>query len=353
MEGFLLLFAKEMLERDWRTVFVFSGEPSEAFQAKLEDLGCPCIVIAFPLSIGDAKKLGAKLRAYTPIAIQTYFVSKFDAWLLPLKRSAGATVMIVTDQSSGLASRKKGLKKLLARVRSALTSRYIEAVVAVSEFVRNRNVVDVYFPSQKVRLVYNGVDIERFVPLSSKADNAVFTIAFVGQLIEAKGVVTLLESVKILLEKGNQVLVRIAGAGDQLRELQRYCAANKMLDCVEFLGQVDRPEDLYRTADVVVVPSVWEEAFGFVAAEAGACEACLVVPDAGGLPEVVGSNGEAGRVFPRGNARKLAETIEDLILQPHLRRSLGAAARKRVHQMFTLEGMVDGYCNLYVGVGVE
>jgi len=61
--------------------------------------------------------------------------------------------------------------------------------------------------------------------------------------------------------------------------------------------------ELFAWAEVVVVPSRWAEAFGLVAAEAMAAGAAVVVSDAGALPEVVG---DAGRVFPAGDAAALA-----------------------------------------------
>jgi len=108
----------------------------------------------------------------------------------------------------------------------------------------------------------------------------------------------------------------------------------------EWLGRIDWVPRLFAEADIAVFPSTWAEAFGFVVAEAMACETCVVVSDVGGIPEVVG---EDGIIVPTGDVSALQEALVKLIDDPLLRRRLGASARCRVLQKFTIEKMVEGY----------
>jgi len=282
------------------------------------------------------------LRAFAPTVIQAHYLSKFDRGLRELKRAAGARRLVVTDRSSGAASVKSWPMRVLSQARGWWVGTYIDRIVAVSEFVRRRDADAVHFPAGRIRVVHNGVDTTRFTPAAAPA-NDVFTIAYAGQLMPEKGVMTLLRAVRVLHESGLAVRLRVAGRGPQAGELERFAAAAGLQDRVEFLGQVDGVEQLFRSADVVVVPSEWEEAFGFVAAAAAACGACLAVSRAGALPEIVGSDGEAGLIFRKGDAADLARRLADLAADPARRERMRQRARALAVGCFSIERMVDGY----------
>jgi glycosyltransferase involved in cell wall biosynthesis len=346
MEQFLLALAGKLRENGWRTVHVFAGEPGPRFRGELDKLESPCLVGKFPLTGQCGRDLGRQLWRFRPAVIQTHFLSKFDRGLRPLKRCAGVRRLIVTDHSSGMASRKSRLGCLLAWLRGRWAGTYIDQIVAVSEFVRRRDAAAAYFPAAKIRVVHNGVDTSCFVP-TDRRDNDVFTIAFAGQLISEKGVLTLLRAVRHLTAAGRAVRVRIAGHGQQKNELQEFCAAAGLAEQVDFLGQIDMLPQLFAGADVVVIPSEWEEAFSFVAAEAAACGACLLVSDAGALPEVIGQPGKAGLIFAKGNAADLAGKLKRLMDDKSLRERLGLEARQRITSLFSIEQMVGGYAQLF------
>lgn len=342
MDRFLISLAERMREDGWDTVFVFAGEPNDIFREQLEALPASFVVCKFPGSLWRAIKLGWRLRDYHASALQTHFISKFERNLLPFKLASGIRQVIVTDHSSGTVSRKSGVLSLLARWRARIAASYIDRVVAVSQFVRRRDVVETHFPDAKVTVVHNGVDIDRFA-VRAPTPQTLFTVAYAGQLIPQKGVLGLIRAVQMLLSEGESLRLRIAGTGAQEAELKAYCDSQSLHRHVEFLGHIDGIERFFGDADVVVVPSEWAEAFGFVVAEAAACGACLVVSDAGGLPEVIGSDGSAGLVFRRGDAAHLAEQLLRLKRDPALRQRLRAGAAERAHRLFSLERMVEGH----------
>lgn len=354
MERFLLALAARLADRGWRTVHVFSGEPADAFRSELRELDSQYLVTRFPLRRGAVLGLATELRRYRPGVIQTHFLSKFDLGAQALKWLTGARSLVVTDHSSGRAAPRWGLKRLLARLRGALAGRVIDRVVAVSDFVRRRDVEEVFLPAGRVQTILNGVDVDRFAPAGAEAVcGAPLTVAYAGQLIPEKGVALLLRAVHELAEEGGPPLrVRVAGAGPQAGELKAYCARHGLQN-VEFLGQIDWVPRLFATADVVVVPSVWEEAFGFTVAEAMACGACVLASDAGGIPEVVGPDGAAGRTFRAGDAADLKRKLAGLIADAALRRRLRHNARERAVEHFSIRRMVDEYVALYEELGGE
>jgi glycosyltransferase involved in cell wall biosynthesis len=82
-----------------------------------------------------------------------------------------------------------------------------------------------------------------------------------------------------------------------------------------------------------VVPSFFE-GFGFPASEAMACGLPVVANAAGALPEVVGSDGRAGRLVPPRDPRALAAAIVELLADPARLAAMGRAARARVKTSF-------------------
>jgi glycosyltransferase involved in cell wall biosynthesis len=99
-------------------------------------------------------------------------------------------------------------------------------------------------------------------------------------------------------------------------------------------------KQIYKQADICVVPSIWEEPFGLVAVEAMATGRPAVVSDVGGLQEIV-VPGETGDIFPRGNAEALAAKLRPLLDDPQLRRRMGDAGRKRVEENYDWKQVIE------------
>jgi glycosyltransferase involved in cell wall biosynthesis len=346
MEVFLVALARQLRSRGWRTVHVVAGEPGEFFRSELAELGSPCVVAQFPLSLVEACSLGRRLRDYRPEIIHTTFLSKFDPGLWMLKKFAGAPYLILGDQSSGTASTAKGLKRVLVRARGVVAGLCVNKIVAVSDFVKNRDSETVYLPAHKIRTIYNGVELEAF-QAAKRVPYAAVTIAFAGQLTPEKGVHILLRAVKELsAEVPIEFQLLIAGQGGQKDELCRYCEAHK-LNQVQFLGQIDWVPRLYKCADIVVVPSQWDEACAFSLIEAMACGACIVASDAGGNPELIGTDCRAGLLFSRSNVTELKRILAQLISDPERRMAIGNVALERAKTMFSMTRMVNDYVRLY------
>jgi len=89
----------------------------------------------------------------------------------------------------------------------------------------------------------------------------------------------------------------------------------------------------YSTARAAVVPSFFE-GFGFPASEAMACGLPVIANAVGALPEVVGSDGESGRLVPPRDARALAAAIREVLADPARAARMGQAARARIGRLF-------------------
>ncbi|MCT1908960.1 MULTISPECIES: glycosyltransferase family 4 protein [Brachybacterium] len=135
-------------------------------------------------------------------------------------------------------------------------------------------------------------------------------VGFLGRLTKDKGVHVLARAmVEVIAWSEREVRLVLAGEnrfGDAVDDREIRAALEPLGGSVDHLGWVRR-EEFFDQVDLAVFPSVWEEPFGLVAAEAMARGVPFVISDAGALPEV------AGKDFPwiaqRGNAADLADII--------------------------------------------
>jgi glycosyltransferase involved in cell wall biosynthesis len=194
-----------------------------------------------------------------------------------------------------------------------------------------------------------GVDTRVFSP-GEPLPRDFFTLAFVGRLVVEKGLDTLIDAVEQLTHSGEHVPVRllIIGDGPYRSEIVQY--AKKLGDSVQFVAAMPPAQiaQQLRQLDALVLPSrttsVWKEQFGRVLIEAMACGVPVIGSDSGAIPEVVG---EAGLIFPEGDARALADCLRRLIDSPELRAELVRRGTARVQAHYTQERIAQRTLEFY------
>ena len=117
---------------------------------------------------------------------------------------------------------------------------------------------------------------------------------------------------------------------------------------VHFRGTTSTPWAVYQQADIVVLPSI-SEAFPYAVIEAMLCGAAIVATDVGGVAEALTGCGVLVRPTRPDD---MAAAILALLADPQERRRLGAAARARALERFTLRTMLDGYRRSYAQLAV-
>ncbi len=212
-------------------------------------------------------------------------------------------------------------------------ARRLDRIVTVSE--ASRREIERYFgiPGKDVDVVYNGTDTQLFRPIPGAPKQA--DLLFVGRTEDRKkGLGTLLEAMTLLPEHVTLQIVdgRIPEDGLVGRFVRRYGLERRVLLHRRMLT-IPELVERYSTARVAVVPSFFE-GFGFPASEAMACGLPVVANAAGALPEVVGSDGEAGVLVPPRDPRAMAAAIESILSAPERAERMGRAARRRVERTF-------------------
>lgn len=195
-----------------------------------------------------------------------------------------------------------------------------------------------------IAIVPNPVDCLKFSPEGKKeieADGRV-TVFFAGRLEERKGIHYLIEAIPLVLEKNKNVRFVVVGADTNtgpgktsvLAILKRRLSELGLEGSVQFISHV--PLDLmpghYRSADICVVPSLYENA-PYTVLEALASGKPVITTDAGGSKEYIKQN-ETGLVVPVRDAGALADAIAKLVSDAGLRQAMGKNARQAALSQF-------------------
>lgn len=140
-------------------------------------------------------------------------------------------------------------------------------------------------------------------------------LVFLGRLVSDKGCDLLLDALALLRSDGLKPRLTIIGSGPEESHLSAQAKDAGLIDQLCFAGKRTGEElfVLLNQHKIMVVPSRWDEPFGIVALEGIACGCVVIASNGGGLPEAVGP---CGALFPNGDARALADSIERMLSHP-------------------------------------
>jgi len=223
----------------------------------------------------------------------------------------------------------------------AKTAKNADLIVTISNYSLQKIQQHYGIDKGKVRIVPNGVDVEKFKPSDAAAAKRQFglgsepCVLFVGSLIPRKGLPLLVEAAKKVVKEKADVKFVIAGEGPLKEQLTDVLKRANLLGNFLFFGRIKEQvlPTLYNCADVFVLPSI-QEGQGIVLLEAQACGKPAVAFNIGGVNEAV-CNRETGLLFDVGNVDGLADGLLELLSDEPLRLKMGAEGRKFVSQNFT------------------
>ncbi len=193
-----------------------------------------------------------------------------------------------------------------------------------------------------------GTDTELFKPAGEvKARREVFTIGYIGRLIEEKGIHILLDAVAQLAGIWR---LKILGSGPYQAELEAQIARLGIGQHVEILPLIPSTQiaDFYHQLDVMALPSLtrhnWKEQFGRVLVEAMASGVPLIGSDSGAIPSVIG---DAGLIVPEGDVGALHQALASLQNDFTLSAHLSLLGRERALNHFTHQQIADATVQVY------
>ena len=252
--------------------------------------------------------------------------------------------IVFTEHASGLPLQRGPLKLLLSRCIHAVIARRVSKYIGVSNYVRDRFRLTHHVSGDKTVTIYNGVNLERFYPRDKGEARKELglplgrpIICSVAMLIQEKGIQNLIKATSLLVHEHalQDMLVLVVGEGYYHNELQKLAAELSVSGHIRFLGRRSDVQTIIAASDVVVVPSLWQEAFGLIIAEAMASGRPVVASRLGGIPELVES-GISGFLVEPGNVNELAEVVYDLIMHQAKLQTLADMALINAQQLFDI-----------------
>ncbi len=185
-----------------------------------------------------------------------------------------------------------------------------DGVIAISEFVKN-SVKNLIADDEKIKVIYNGVDTDKFAFAERQQGNKPAQLIYVGRLIPEKGLNLLLEALAHI--KQDEWRLRIIGEGPEKEPLEKMACRLGMEGQVSFEGVQWNVADWLASSDIFVHPVVCEEGFGLTLVEAMASGIPCIAYRKGGIPEVI-EDGADGFLVDDVSAQALEETINRVLI---------------------------------------
>lgn len=192
------------------------------------------------------------------------------------------------------------------------------------------------------RVIYNGVNTERFKPEGVKKSNKVL-LGTIGRLVPLKNQLWLIETLANMLSE--TVHLMIVGSGPLKDTLIEKAKALGVEDKVMIYGESSKPEDLLNKFDIFILPSI-SEGLSNTIMEAMSSGLPIVASDVGGNSELIEA-GKNGMLYTSNNESEFLSKLSVLINNEDKRKLFAATSRTITLEKFKLRSMIEGYQNAY------
>ena len=228
-----------------------------------------------------------------------------------------------------------------------------DVVVAPSDEVGQSLRSWFYLNFNKIKVIYNGVDTNRFKPDSTARGrierrypqlSGKKIILFMSHVTRQKGLHLLIKIIPSLVHQHRNLMVMVVGGGDYLEEAKKMSSLFGVSDHMIFTDMVDvgSVPDYINASDIFVLPTLRREGLPLSILEAMACEIPVITTNIGGNSSVV-KHGINGLLIPAANTHKLEEGMHLLLRDEKLARRLARAGYDSIMESFNLHKMIDSY----------
>ncbi|PYT09659.1 MAG: hypothetical protein DMF60_02115 [Acidobacteria bacterium] len=232
----------------------------------------------------------------------------------------------------------------------------VAAVIAVSDSVRESVIERLGLPDDRVHVIPNWIDPERFKPIEREAARAMFrlraniVVACIGELTPAKGQEEFVRAAATIVRMRSDIEFLIVGEESGENEtftanLKRLATTLGVAEKLRFMGRIRHIPELLAAVDVVVVPS-WDEGFSLVTIEAMAARRAVLASNVGGIAGIV-KNNTTGLLVPPRDVHALTDKLLWLVSDAPLRQRLSVQGQRDVYTRFGREQIIDQIEEIY------
>ena len=217
---------------------------------------------------------------------------------------------------------------------------YISKLIAPTKKIARHNHTHINVPSDKIIVIHNSVDLEEFASDKERSrlrshygvSNSEILMGMFARVRPMKGQLVLAKAICQLKEKGYPVKCIFVGdasdyGDDYLNEIRGYINQRNQENAFIFAGYQSDTASHYLAVDVVVHPSISEEAFGRIIIEAWAAGKPIVASDIGASVELI-NHQETGLIVEKNNPDELAKALERLITDSQLTKEIAQAGAR-------------------------
>lgn len=234
--------------------------------------------------------------------------------------------------------------------KAAVTADYF---TTISDKLKNYFTDELHINEQFIHVIPNGVDTDLFVPDTGRLKLAEYlpqkykgkALIHVGRLNEAKDHLTLLRTMKLLVQEGHKIYLVLIGDGELRKTIEAEIIHLGLTGNVRLLGSMANIHELLPGGDIFILSSK-REGLPLAILEAMSCGLPVVATNVGAISEIVDNNVN-GVLVPAGNQALLAKKIAYLLENPQWTKSLARAGRETVKKSYGLKKMAESYAQLY------
>jgi glycosyltransferase involved in cell wall biosynthesis len=342
-------------ERFWVSLVLFhsdtasraAGLADEIFSLGIASRPGPKAVVRGSKAAGAMLRLAGYFRRIKPDIVQAILPASCIL-AAPAAKLAGVPVVIAARRSLVDCYRTNKLFSILDR----FATRSCDYAIGNSEAIRSELMEIDGLNPERVGLIYNGVDINRFRPgdrglrkhYGWAEENVVFGI--VANFLPYKRHADFIQAAALIAESDAKARFLMAGEDrGVLGSLGRQIEAVGLQSRFTIIPGTTEPERLYPALDVYICTSQ-SEGLSNVLLEAGACGLPVIATRVGGNAEII-VDGYNGFLVPPAAPERIAAKALELGSDPELRALLGARARQRVISQFSIPAMVRAHEELY------
>ncbi|OGI17703.1 MAG: hypothetical protein A3J63_02835 [Candidatus Moranbacteria bacterium RIFCSPHIGHO2_02_FULL_40_12b] len=207
--------------------------------------------------------------------------------------------------------------------------------------------------NKKCEVIYRGIEIEKIesIPPDMETKNKYIgktIVAFIGRLIDGKGISDLFEAIKILENKN--IICLIIGNGPQVNFLKSLSEKLNINNKIKFLGykKFNDAVGILKISDVIVNPS-YTEGLPTSVIEAALCKKAIIATNVGGTPEIILGENDGFLIEPK-NIETLKEKLEILVNNTGVRENFGNNAYKKVKDKFNWNNSIEKYLKIFLEI---
>jgi len=262
----------------------------------------------------------------------------------------GTKVIISTEH--GIDSYKGKVRIFLDR----LLAKYTSTLIAVSNDIKDFLTTKHKIPNAKIKVIENGVDIERILRIDSDKllqndrisklfkDNLI-KIGIIGRLEPVKGHKYFLEAAKKWIFHNHNARFFIIGNGSLYHEINDFIKDRGLVNDIILTGARSDIPAILRKLDILVISSI-SEGLPITLLEAMAAKKAIIATKVGAIPDVL-TNGLNGILVEPENAEQIYNAINKLLNHPHLIHTLGENAYRRIRERFDILNTIKQYEEVY------